>query len=729
MKTRKRILAGFLAAAVLIPSLTVTAPSVTTQSAVTPVTVVPETAQTAAPPVTPPAVAAQAGPPVTTDESMYVNLDHYGKVDQINVVKSCSLNGNSEFTDYGSYEKVTNMSNLAEPIVSEQGVRWKLPESTGRFYYECAIRPEDVSLPWNFDVSYKLNGVPTGADKLAGASGMVEINIKAVPNRNVSDYYKNNMLLQVGTMVDMEDTLSIEAPGAQVQSVGKSKLVMFAALPGEETDFIIRIGTNKFETDGMVMMIVPGTLEQMKDIKELKEDKDTVEDSVDAINESTDVILGTVESMSAGLKQVQSGLYSTEKARSTISAAKDELHNEADTSLEDLSNLAQQTALMIPHLQSAQQMVGDVNGDINALTATVKKARTYLGSLNGSIGKIQNDVNDLRDVLDNINDASDNRKAVLNNMKNDIKSAQNGLDALNPVLSSLNKSLAELSTLLGQLQQMLANPDDPEAPAKVALLEKTKAVIDSTGNLVAALGAVCDESEEYLDTAEDTVELADIYFDALEDGADASDSMLKNLNKLRDSTQSLLELGETLIDRTADLNDTMNKYEPETVGALKDTEELTLRLTNALNSSNAFLSSFESTLKASGGNLDAGARDSLNGLIDVLGKSLDGIAETSVIKNANNTINETIHKETDKYEDDNNLLKLDAEANPVSFTSAENPSPESIQIILRTEEINIEDEEGGTEDLEKEKQDIGPFRRMLNIFQKIWQAAVSAFEE
>lgn len=697
MKTGKRILAGILAAAVLAPSLAV------------------------------PVQAARA--PVTTDESMYVNLDHYGKVEQINVVKRAGLNGNREFTDYGSYQKVTNMSNLAKPNVSAQGVGWKLPESTGSFYYECTLKPEAASLPWSFDVSYQLNGVPTNADKLAGASGTVKITIKAIPNKNVSDYYKNNMLLQVGTMVDMEDTLSVEAPGAQVQTVGKSKLVLFAALPGEETTFTMRIGTKKFETDGLVIMMVPGTLEQMKDIKEIKEDKDTVKDSADAISDSTNLILGTIESTSAGLRRVQSGLSSVDRARGTISSAKDGLYDKADLSLADLTAVAQQTALLVPHLQSAQQMVGDVNGDLNALTKTVEEAKPYLNSLDGSIGEIQGEIKKLREVLDDVGDASGDRDEVLHEMKKDIKGARGDLSDLQPLLSSLNKSLTELSTLLGQLQKVLAGSSDPQAPAQITLLEKTKAVLDSTNSLVAALGAVCDQADEYLDTAEDTADLAEVYFDALDDGVDAADSTLKHSNELGSSTQSLLGRGEALIDRASALNGTMNRYEPETVSALKDTEELTRRLTSALNSSNAFLSSFESTMKASDGNLDAGTRDSLNGMIDVLGKSLDGISQTSVIKKANNTIKDTIDKETDKYEDDNNLLNLDAEAKPVSFTSAKNPSPESIQIILRTEEISLDDEEDNTKDLEKEKEKISPFQRMLNVFQKIWQSVIDAFQE
>lgn len=700
MKTGKRILATFLSAAILIPSSTMTARA--------------------------------AAPSVTADESMYVNLDHYGKVEQINVVKRISLNGNNKFTDYGSYERVTNMSNLAEPSVTAQGVSWKLPESTGDFFYECALKPNAASLPWSFDVSYKLNGVPADTDKLAGASGTVEINMKAIPNKSVTDYYKNNMLLQVGTTVDMEDTLSVEAPGAQVQTVGKSKLVVFAALPGEETTFTMRIGTKKFETDGMVIMMVPGTLEQMKDIKELKEDKDTVKDSVDAINDSTNVILGTLESTSVGLRRVQSGLSSLDQARGTISSAKDGLYDKADLSLADLSAVAQQTALLVPHLQSAQQMVGDVNDNLNALTKTVEGVKPYLDSLDSSIGKIQGDAKELRDVLDDIDDVSDDRDAILDDMKEDMKSARTALNTLQPLLSSLNKSLTELSTLLEQLQRVLADtgdPSDPENSTKIALLEKTQAVIDSTNQLVAALGAVCDQADEYLDTAEDTANLAEDYFDALDDGADAADSMLKHSNQLGDSTQGLLRQGEALIDQMTALNGTMNQYEPEVVGALKDTEELTRRLTNAMNSSNAFLSSFEATIRASSGDLDIGARNSLNGLIDVLGKSLDGISQTSVIKKANNTIKDTIDKETDKYEDDSNLLNLDAEAKPISFTSAKNPSPESIQIILRTEEISIDNNENSTEDLEKEKQEMSPFQRMCNVFQKIWQSIVNAFQE
>ena len=51
-----------------------------------------------------------AAPRVQVDETMYVNLDYYGTATQINVVKGCTTNGLTEYTDYGTYDKVVNMT-------------------------------------------------------------------------------------------------------------------------------------------------------------------------------------------------------------------------------------------------------------------------------------------------------------------------------------------------------------------------------------------------------------------------------------------------------------------------------------------------------------------------------------------------------------------------------------------------------------------------------------------
>lgn len=143
-----------------------------------------------------PVLAGQAS--VAVDENMYVNLDYYGNVDRVNVVKGCDLNGQTTFTDYGNYTAVTNMSDYTEPVIEGNKVTWNVsPDYRGRFYYKGELDAKKVALPWNFDVSYKLNGVPKNADELAGASGLIEIHIDAKFNdsADVNEYYKNNFVL------------------------------------------------------------------------------------------------------------------------------------------------------------------------------------------------------------------------------------------------------------------------------------------------------------------------------------------------------------------------------------------------------------------------------------------------------------------------------------------------------------------------------------------------------
>src|SRR5699024_8827294 len=116
-------------------------------------------------------------------------------------------------------------------------------------------------------------------EKLAGASGLVEIHIQAIPNEQAKEYYRNNMLLMAAVPVDRSKCYSVEAEGSQTQSLGDTTAVVFSALPGEEGDFTVRIGTDSFETTGVILVMAPGTVNDLEHIKDLKEAKDTWQDA------------------------------------------------------------------------------------------------------------------------------------------------------------------------------------------------------------------------------------------------------------------------------------------------------------------------------------------------------------------------------------------------------------------------------------------------------------------
>ena len=55
------------------------------------------------------------------------------------------------------------------------------------------------------------------------------------------------MTMEIAAVVDMDQNLSVEAPGAQIQSIGSMKTVLFMVMPGEEQHFELEIGSNDLE--------------------------------------------------------------------------------------------------------------------------------------------------------------------------------------------------------------------------------------------------------------------------------------------------------------------------------------------------------------------------------------------------------------------------------------------------------------------------------------------------
>lgn len=278
------------------------------------------------------------------------------------MVKGCNLNGIRSFTDYGTYTDVTNMSSHVEPVRTEDGVTWNLPEdSKERFYYECQMDNESIVLPWDFDISYQLNGVPVEAEKLAGADGLVAIDVVCTPNEKAKDYYKNNMLLQVVNLVNMEDVNTIVAPGSQTQSLGTYKLILFAAVPGESTTFHMEIGSSNFESSGIIMMMVPGTLEQMKEIKDIREAKDTFSDSAEELVDSLNDVLDKLDGLTNGVAVTKTGLEQLKEAKAKFDASKDEMTASTDQGITELAGLTAALTELSPDIENVHRTMQDIS--------------------------------------------------------------------------------------------------------------------------------------------------------------------------------------------------------------------------------------------------------------------------------------------------------------------------------------------------------------------------------
>ena len=841
-----------------------------------------------------------AQPSVDVDETMYVNLDYYGRVDKINVVKGVGLNGQTEFTDYGTYENVINMSNSIEPVLGDGMVTWQLPEDQrGRFYYKCAVDKGMMVLPWDFDVSYKLNGVPMDGDKLAGASGLIEINVKAEPNDNAGEYYRNNMMLMVAVPVDMSKCYSVEAEGSQTQNLGETTAVVFTALPGEDGDYTVRIGTDSFETIGVIMAMVPGTVEDLEHIKDLKEAKDTWQDAGDELYDSLEQMAKSVENMRQGVNQVRQGMDSAESARQKWSNSKDSILAGNDQTLAALTSVSQQMDTMIPHLQTAKDCAEVVHSSMNDIVNTLgdmqdplRKLQTRLKNIENSAGGISSDLPELQKTMESIialdtqlqasqdtlltylslykssstkarrlydeeldeeeledmedvdygtsnggshsssGGGSSQENSQNNNQGNDQESGNpsgstegkdnpdgsaggsgstdgngstsgtgsgsgntdggtstdgsgtgagsgnttgggstdgsttgngsgnttgggstdgstNGSGSGNTTggestngstAGSSSGSAAESGDPSGNAGSNAGSntPDTGTAissaintgstglaglAATASIEKKNIPLVSSIDQQAAAQAAKAIEQSLYEKVA------------VLQDLSAQSKSLTDKMANLMDDTSDSAKYSAEIVDNTdyliedlKALNDSLDVYYPDLQTALDDSQELVRRTTDALNNGISTLTIIQNTLKDSSDDFDAAARDSLRGSMELLDKSLNILDSTTVMRQAGRTMKDTIDNELDKFDTDNRFLFMDPSADKVSFTSDRNKPPKTLQIVMRTDEISVDDDTAKTADAEVAKAKESPLRRMWNVLVQMWKAMVSIFK-
>ena len=722
-----------------------------------------------------PVYGAPAGADV--DETMYVNLDYYGKTTKVNVVKGVNLNGLGEITDYGNYTNVENMSTNDAPVLGDGSITWNLPEDqTGRFYYKCTLDNDQVVLPWDFDVSYKLNGVPTDGDKLAGASGLIEINIKATPNDNANLYYRNNMMLMVTVPVDMSKCYSVDADGAQIQSLGSTTGVVFSALPGEEGDYTVRIGTDSFETTGVIMAMAPGTIDDLNHIKDLKEAKDTWKDAGDALYDSLEQMAKSVESMRDGIGQVQSGVSSAERAREKWSASKDSILAGNDQSLESLTALSQQLETLVPHLQTAKDAAETVHNSMGDIVNTMGDMQEPLRKMYDRLRNVSTTSQSLGEQLDDVRE--DMAWLIQNNAQFQVQTTTI-LEALPELIASLEDyDAADLADMdLGDLtdedtRTIVDDQDDPEdtntdSSAEAATEDKNSTETDTSADTAndadAADSADSSDAANSGDTADvsdtadtgDTqtlsrahIEKHDVPLVAASSSVDLV-TLYKMLSKIDKDSREFTQVASNLMDNVGDaaeygadltdsmdlmiedltaLHDSLDMYYPDLQDSLDDLSELVNRTTDAMNKGVSTMTIVQNTLKDTSGDMDDAAKNSLKGSMELLDKSLSILDSTTGVRTAGRTMKDVMDEQLDKFDTDNRFLFIDPSEDKVSFTSDKNPAPKTLQVILRTDEISLDDENHKETDAETGKTNEGPLKRMWNVLVQMWQAIISIFK-
>ena len=709
-----------------------------------------------------------AGVPVC-DEAMYVTMDPYGGISEASVVKSYELQGAREITDRGTYQAVHNMTGMEKPEVDGDTVIFRLLEEpeNDRFYFEGRMEPEEVSgtLPWDITVSYRLNGVERRLEELAHEKGVLKISIDAVPNAGTSEYFRNNMTMEIAAVVDIDQNLSVEAPRAQIQSIGSMKTVLFMVMPGEEQHFELEIGSNDLEFSGLLFLMAPVTISQLERLEDLRKARDTVKDSADAIGDSLDVILDSLDGLQGGLGSTVEGLGQLDRSRQILSDAKGGIYVDADQALALLKELSDRGIPFPAYVEEARKALEDMNGELNAMNTSVQALDDQLESLGYGLKHVTMDLNDTADLLyDTRHDVGDLEDGLAR-LRKDLEELKEKKEAVRKRVAELKKVIARLKELQEQIQghgDVLGISDQEREELMEQLSgfcggfadeawEKYEAVTasgsDAVGDALGDLAGVGTEIagkglsrliralEALVGAAEKPSRLESmigsvtqsistlehIIYRVHRDG-ESLENVLSDTGDVADTLRHTAATGQNLVEHVDRLTGILNTYHGTASASLKDTGLLIDSAVRGTDAMHTLLSNVEESLKKAGEPLDAGTKKTIEGLSSALSAALSGLSETGVIRDAKNTVEDLADEKWEEYTgEDMTILNADIHAEKVSFTSGENPEPQSLQIILRTEGTK-ETEEDSVPAMSEDFQAEG------NIFQRLWSILVRIAE-
>ena len=283
------------------------------------------------------------------------------------------------------------------------------------------------------------------------------------------------------------------------------------------------------------------------------------------------------------------------------------------------------------------------------------------------------------------------------------------------------------------------NPPAPENPGTETEPDAPLPPSESVG------GAVVDLISGGLDSAmAEIAKLQKSLADVMNRLKDPTSQVISDLSALRgriENLSSLLNRAEDLsaairhssadlrdiLDDVEDLQDILDDYEPVLQDTLKTVSSLSASAIKTIRDTQGLISDTEALMKSTGATLDDGTKQTLEGLAAVLRSTAKTMGTAGQIKDAKSSICDIIEDTWDEYTGDvNNLLLMDATAEAVSLTDSRNPSPESIQILIRTQEITMPDEDETEAEAAAEVQTTF-WGRVAQMFKDFWAAITGLF--
>lgn len=280
------------------------------------------------------------------EEVVYINLNADGSVKEIVVVNIFDLTEDGQIIDFGKYETLRNMTTTDKIGYSDETIT--IDAKAGKLYYEGKLSTN--VMPWNISIRYYIDGKEYKGSDIAGKSGNLKIAIQITKNEKCIGNFFEGYALQAAITLDTKKCSNIKADGATIANVGSNKQLTYTILPNTGADVEITAKVTDFEMSAIsingiklnLAIDIDDTLIQEKideiigAINELDKGANNLNDGAKELYDGTTTLNSKVGELYTGVGVLNSGAAELYNGLSAITSKNDELINGAYVAFQGL---------------------------------------------------------------------------------------------------------------------------------------------------------------------------------------------------------------------------------------------------------------------------------------------------------------------------------------------------------------------------------------------------------
>lgn len=604
------------------------------------------------------------------EEVVYIMTDASGKTTSLNVV---NIFGAGDITDYGDYSRVKMLTSTEK--IKQSGDKVTFHSDADKVYYQGTM-DTDTEIPWDISITYTLDGKTVTPEELAGSKGSLDIHIVIAYNENCEGDFYENYALQASFTLDTGLCKNIKAENATLANVGADKQITYTVLPGKGLDAHVTADVKNFEMDAVSINGIQMNLDVEIDDDELMDKVREIMDATADLNDGADDLQGGVSDLRDGASELLDGAS--------------DLYDGTVDLYDGVSDLRD-------GVSSLQSGLGTLNENSGSLTSGSSQMKSALSKLKSSLDGISVSSSDVSTLV-----------SASSQVKDGIGSAESGAQKLATAVSS---SAWKSALSQGQLDVDTLQSNNADMINKLTELaescsdETQKGVYDTLIQLLKANSGALSGTAAYLYQAgQGAASLASGLSDLNNQYAEFDAGIQQTASTLSDMASGMESLKSgvnTIVSNYDSLDSGISSYTSGVSSAYTGSGEL-------LNGAGELLDG-ASELKDGAGDLKDGASELYDGVVELY----DGTEELQ--DGTSEFYDKTYDMDTQVQDEIDEMLSsiTGDDTETVSFVSAKNTDVDAVQFIIKTDAIEIPEEEAEEVAVEETK---SIWQKFLDLF-------------